>query len=289
MTGSQVVGTNDVNLKAGNDIKIDAAEESYYRKEQTIKKKSGLMSSGGIGFTIGKEKESLKQTDTEQAYVGSLVGSTDGSVNIQAGKDIAIKGSDVIAKRDIKLQGENVNIEALDAKTTYKEEYKYEKSGLTVALTGTAADMYEAAQAVKHAKHQDNDKILALQSIKSALSAIEAIEDLQLKNQQGQSQASIGISAMVGTQRTEREVNQEQHNVISSGVSAGRNINIIASGDKNQQGGDITLKGSEVKAGNDINLTANHDVNVIGAVNTQHSDRDEKSYGGGVGIRYSRN
>ena len=32
-------------------------------------------------------------------------------------------------------------------------------------------------------------------------------------------------------------------------------------------------------------MTANRDVNVIGAVNTQHSDRDEKSYGGGVGIQ----
>ncbi|MCX8611869.1 hemagglutinin repeat-containing protein, partial [Gilliamella sp. B3766] len=108
---------------------------------------------------------------------------------------------------------------------------------------------------------------------------------MQLQNQQGQKQASIGVSVMVGTQRTEREVNQEQHNVISSGVSAGQNIHITATGDANAQGGDITLKGSEVKAGNDINLTANRDVNVIGAVNTQHSDRDEKSYGGGVGIQ----
>ena len=109
-----------------------------------------------------------------------------------------------------------VAIEALDAKTTYNEQYTYEKSGLTIALTGTAADMYEAAKAVERAKEKGNDKLLALQSIKSALTALEAIEDLQLQNQQGQKQASIGVSVMVGTQRTEREVNQEQHNVISS-------------------------------------------------------------------------
>ncbi|MWP28784.1 two-partner secretion domain-containing protein, partial [Gilliamella sp. Pra-s54] len=285
VTGSEVIGTHNVSLGAGKDITIDAAEESYYHMQKTVTKKSGLMGSGGIGFTVGKEKENLKQTDTEQAFVGSVVGSTNGNVTLQAGKDLNIKGSDVIAQRDIRMQGENVNIEALDAKTTYKEEYSYEKSGLTVALTGTAADMYEAAKAVERAKKKGNDKLLALQSIKSALTAIEALEDSQLKNQQGQSQASIGVSAMVGTQRTEREVNQEQHSVISSGVSAGRNIDIIATGDANKQGGDITLKGSEVKAGNDINLTANRDLNVIGAVNTQHSDSDEKSYGGGVGIQ----
>ncbi|OCG74450.1 hypothetical protein A9G42_10000, partial [Gilliamella sp. Nev6-6] len=285
VTGSEVIGSNNVALNAGKDIAIDAAEESYYHMQKAVTKKSGLMGSGGIGFTVGKEKENLKQTDNEQAFLGSVVGSTDGSVNIRAGKDVNIKGSEVIAQRDIKLQGENVNIEALDAKTTYKEEYSYEKSGLTVALTGTAADMYEAAKAVERAKKQGNDKLLALQSIKSALTAVEALEDSQLKNQQGQSQASIGVSAMVGTQRTEREVNQAQHNVISSSISAGRDIDIIATGDANQQGGDITLKGSEINAGNNINITANRDLNVIGAVNTQHSDRDEKSYGGGVGIQ----
>ncbi|MCX8621569.1 beta strand repeat-containing protein, partial [Gilliamella sp. B3892] len=35
VTGSQVVGTHDVNLKASNNIDIDAAEESYYRKQET--------------------------------------------------------------------------------------------------------------------------------------------------------------------------------------------------------------------------------------------------------------
>ncbi|MCX8728650.1 hemagglutinin repeat-containing protein [Gilliamella sp. B2838] len=286
VTGSQVVGTHDVNLYADKDITINAAEESYYKQEQTIKKKSGLMSGGGIGVTVGKEKESLKQTDTEQAYVGSVVGSTDGSVNIHAGKNINVEGSDIIAQKDANLIAQNIDINSLDAKTTYKEEYSYEKSGLTVALTGTAADMYEAAKAVERAKEKGNDRLLALQSIKSGLSAVGAVEDLQLKNQEGQSQASIGVSAMFGTQRTEREVNQEQHSVISSGVSAGRNINIIATGDEQHQGGDISIKGSDIKAGNDINLTANRDLNVIGAVNTQHSDSDEKSYGGGVGIQF---
>ncbi|MCX8590652.1 hemagglutinin repeat-containing protein, partial [Gilliamella sp. B3825] len=286
VSGSQVVGTDDVNLQAGNNVNIDAAEESYYKYQQTINKKSGLMSSGGLGVTIGKTKEDLKQTDTEKAYVGSVVGSTQGNVNIQAGKDIKVRGSDIIAQQDVNLKAENVEIASLDAKTTYKEEYSYEKSGLTVALTGTVANIYEAAQALERAKHKDNDKIMALQSIKSGLTITEEIQNLQLKNDKGQSQASIGVSAMVGTQRTERVVNQEQHNVISSGVSAGKNINIIATGDANKNGGDITLKGSDIKAGNDINLTANRDLNVIGAVNTQHSDRDEKSYGAAVGIQF---
>ncbi|WP_392551379.1 hemagglutinin repeat-containing protein [Orbus wheelerorum] len=47
------------------------------------------------------------------------------------------------------------------------------------------------------------------------------------------------------------------------------------------------MKGSEVKTGQDISLDAGHDLTMLGAVNTQHSDKDEKSYGGGVGISFT--
>ncbi|WP_392553604.1 hemagglutinin repeat-containing protein [Orbus wheelerorum] len=64
-------------------------------------------------------------------------------------------------------------------------------------------------------------------------------------------------------------------------------MTIKAAVDTQGNGGDITVKGSEVRADQDISLEASHDVNVIGAVNTQHSDKDEKSYGGGVGISFT--
>ncbi|XKM14512.1 hemagglutinin repeat-containing protein [Orbaceae bacterium ac157xtp] len=292
VNGSQVVGDKDVTLQAGNNVAIEASEESYYQFHQTTTKKSGLMSGGGLGVTVGKMKEDLKQTDTEKGYVGSVVGSTEGNVTIQSGKDLNIAGSDVIAKQNIKLTGENVKIESNDSQVNYKEEYTYEKSGLTLAVTGTAATMYDTAQTIKHAKEKGNDKLLALQSIKGSLTAIEAIQDLELQNSKGETQASIGVSIMAGSQKTEREVNQEQHNVMGSSVSAGNNITITATGTPDatnpsaaKTGGDITVIGSEVKAGKDIQLNANQDINVIGAVNTQHSDKDEKSTGSAVGIQ----
>ncbi|RKS87571.1 filamentous hemagglutinin [Orbus hercynius] len=285
VTGSQIVGTNDVSMAAGNDITVKAAQESYYQKENTTTKTSGLMSSGGLGFSIGSEKESTTTTDTQQGYVGSTVGSTEGNVSIQSGKDLSVKGSDIIAKQDINLKGDNVTIAADDSKVTYKEEYKYEKTGLTIAITGTAADVYDAKKAIDNAKHKDNDSLLALQSIKSGLTLANAGLDLYAKDKDlSSSEASIGVSATFGTQKTERVENQEQHNVVGSGVSAGQNVTITATGNEQKTAGDITVIGSEVRAGNDITLDANRDINVIGAVNTQHSDKDEKRYGGGIGI-----
>ncbi|KAF6655154.1 hypothetical protein HFD92_21600, partial [Pantoea sp. EKM101V] len=50
-----VVADRDVNLRAGRDVEIGAATEteSHYQLEE--KKKSGLLGSGGIGFTVGKQ------------------------------------------------------------------------------------------------------------------------------------------------------------------------------------------------------------------------------------------
>ena len=55
--GSNVVVDNDVSVKAGGNLNIGSAAqigESEYIKSV---KKSGLLSGGGLGFTIGKEKK----------------------------------------------------------------------------------------------------------------------------------------------------------------------------------------------------------------------------------------
>ncbi|WP_176701081.1 hemagglutinin repeat-containing protein, partial [Gilliamella sp. Bif1-4] len=259
VTGSEVVGTYNVSLGAGKDITIDAAEESYYRKHETKTKKSGLMGSGGIGFTAGKESESLKQTNTEQAFVGSVVGSTKGSVNI----------------------------EALDAKTTYQEEYERKKSGLTISITGTASDIYNANQTREQAKKQTNEKTKALMNIKAGLQAGNAALEGGANLQNGTPQASIGINVSLGSEKTKRTVNQEQHTVVSSGVSAGHNLSIIATGNGQKERGDINIIGSQVSAGHDAMLKANHDVNIIGQENTIKTDSKEKSSSGSVGVGYN--
>jgi len=52
VTGSAVAADQDVNLRAGRDVEIGAATEtdSHYQLQEN--KKSGLLSSGGIGFTV---------------------------------------------------------------------------------------------------------------------------------------------------------------------------------------------------------------------------------------------
>ncbi len=280
--GSQVAASDELNLYAGGALTIESVEESHYSYNQKVTKKSGIMSNGGIGATIGVMKEDNKQTNTEKSHLGSMVGSVNGNVNIKSDKDITIKGSDVVAGKDITMTGENIHIESQNNETRYHEHYKMQKTGLTLALSGTVNDIYNAAKTIKHAKDNSNGRIRDLESAKAAMTGVNALQDNQLENIQGEREAAVGVNIMGGSQKAHREINHVQHTVQSSTITGG-NITLTATGNKDNTAGDITLKGSTIKATNDINLQANRDINATAAVNIQYSDRNEKNYGSSVG------
>ena len=65
MTGSQVIGTHDVAISSGKDTSISSAQE-YERHDYAKQvKKSGLLSGGGLGFTIGTEKRKDQYSDAD--------------------------------------------------------------------------------------------------------------------------------------------------------------------------------------------------------------------------------
>ncbi|EEQ00839.1 hemagglutinin/adhesin repeat protein, partial [Yersinia rohdei ATCC 43380] len=51
--GSNVVADNDINLRAQENIIIGTAQQSESESHLFEQKKSGLMSTGGIGVTVG--------------------------------------------------------------------------------------------------------------------------------------------------------------------------------------------------------------------------------------------
>jgi len=50
-----VAADRDVSLRAGRNVEIGAATETDSHYQLKEKKKSGLLGSGGIGFTIGRQ------------------------------------------------------------------------------------------------------------------------------------------------------------------------------------------------------------------------------------------
>jgi len=85
--GSNIAGTQDVNLLAGRDLNISSATERYREKHFKEEKKSGFMSSGGIGFSYGQQRVKSTQMTEGLSHKSSTLGSVDGKLTLDAGNE----------------------------------------------------------------------------------------------------------------------------------------------------------------------------------------------------------
>ncbi|EEY1957886.1 hypothetical protein E9W46_005011, partial [Escherichia coli] len=289
VTGSSVAGDNRVSLAAGNNLNIVTLTESNRETHLKQEKKSGLMSSGGVGFSVGSQSLKVTDTATDTTQKGSTVGSVHGDVSLQAGNRLTVNSSDLIAGRDMALSGKEVSITAATDQHVQTHTVEQKTSGLTLALSGTAGSaLNTTVETVQAAKSAGNSRLEALQGVKAALSGAQAVQAGRLADAQGADAGNnntVGISLSYGSQSSKSEQQSEQTVAKGSTLTAGNNLSIQATG-SGVKGvdGDLTIQGSQIKAGNNILLQANRDVNLVSAENTSKLEGKNTSSGGSVGV-----
>ncbi|WP_235846309.1 hemagglutinin repeat-containing protein [Morganella psychrotolerans] len=297
--GSQVIADNDLTATAGKNITVTTTDESREETHLREEKKSGLLSSGGIGFTIGKQ--SLKQTtdSDSQLHKGSTLGSTDGSVSLTAGENLTVHGSDVVAKKDISLTGQSVAVTAAENTRTELTKTEQKQSGLTLSLSGTVGSaMNTAVQAAQDSKDTDDDRLKALKGTQAVLSGYQGKQSWDMSNAASDKADAvngaggnaekpddvIGIQISYGSQSSKSETRTDRTDAQGGQLGAGRDIRITATGDKTQDKGDILIQGSDVKAGRDVVLDATRDIILTSAEEMQKTDGKNSSKGGNLGV-----
>lgn len=284
---SDVVADRDVSLAAGNHVDVLAAinTDTSWRFKET--KKSGLMGTGGIGFTIGSSKTThdRREAGTTQSQSASTIGSTAGNVSITAGKQAHISGSDVIANRDISITGDSVVVDPGHDRRTVDEKFEQKKSGLTVALSGTVGSaINNAVTSAQETKESSDSRLKALQATKTALSGVQAGQAATMASATGDPNA-MGVSLSLTTQKSESQQHSESDTVSGSTLNAGNNLSVVATGkNRGDNRGDIVIAGSQLKAGGNTSLDAANDILLSGAANTQKTTGRNSSSGGGVGV-----
>jgi filamentous hemagglutinin len=293
--GSSIAGTNDVSLEAANDINILAATNSYSQSNYSHTSTSGLLFNGGPSITLGKREQTNRfdASDTVQSQNRSLVGSTSGNLNLKAGGNALVSGSDIIAANNIDLSAQNVTINSgLDQNTTTQSQDN-KQSGLTVAVTSNVTDAVQTVQQMKRASEHSKDKrIKALGATSAALNVANVVS----------SGPNIGVSATLGSGQSHSESTQQTTLSSGSTLNAGGNINIraIRSNSLAPKGGEgwgegvnategnITIQGSDIQAGNNVTLNAENKINLLAAQNTasQTSHNTSSSSGAGVGATF---
>ncbi len=107
VTGSAVAASQDVSLRAGRDVEIGAATETDSHYQLKEKKKSGLMSSGGIGFTVGKQstRHEIDEKGTTQSQSVSASYGSQSSKSETRTESSQSKGSTLTVGRNLTVTG----------------------------------------------------------------------------------------------------------------------------------------------------------------------------------------
>uniref|UniRef100_UPI0025AEE8AF hemagglutinin repeat-containing protein n=2 Tax=Photorhabdus laumondii TaxID=2218628 RepID=UPI0025AEE8AF len=291
MLGSAVAGDQKVAVIAGNDINVMSSAEQQTHYSMTQKKKSGLFSSGGIGFTIGKAKQKSTTDIDSNLSKGSTVGSSQGSVTFSAGKQLNIHGSDVVAGRDTQLSGQNIHITSAENSHTAITKTEQKQSGLTVALSGTAGGaLNSAVQTVQAARSESDSRIKALQGTKAALSGVQAVQAARLADAKGGGDKAnnnlVGVNLSYGSQSSRSELKQHQTTQQGSSLMTGDNLTLTASGTPDQNG-DIRIQGGQLQAGKDLQLNASRDIQLSSSQNTEQTTGKNSSRGSSLGVGFT--
>ena len=276
ITGSNVVADNDVSVKTGGNLNIGSAEQTSESEYIKSVKKSGLLSGGGLGFTIGKEKQKDQYANQNVEQVGSTVGSVKGNVNLDADKAANVKGSSVVAGKDINIIGENVSIENSNSVYNAQEKHEFKRTGLSVSVGGNYVDVANnVVNSVKYAADVEDKRLGALVAVKGYKGADKAIKNIK-GNGGGKVNENLSINVSVGTTKSKSESNSTTTVANASEVKAGGDVNVTSTKK------DINITGSNVE-GKDVTLNAKENLNITASETTNKLEQNSKSSSASVG------
>lgn len=172
VTGSNILGTNDVSVSAGNNVRTDSGEETQRDNVYQYSKKSGLMGAG-IGFTIGSKKVTDTLDENSKTNVNTLIGSANGRISIDANNKAHLTSTDLIGKDDIEVSASDITLDGKHDTIASKQVHEEKQSGLTVSLGGSIASALTTASGLQRKANSRNDKRLG------TLESLEAGKELK--------------------------------------------------------------------------------------------------------------
>ena len=272
ITGSAVASSKDTILLAGRNFKADSAEERSGSTYRESVKKRGLLSGGGLGFTMGSEKRKDRSDSEAVEQVGSTIGSVEGSVRIGAGKDADIEASRVSAGKDLAVSGKIVTITSKDNEYTNKEEHEYKRSGLSVSLGGSfVSGVNSVIQPLQKSGDVQDGRLKNLYMADAGMNGRTAIRNF---DNAGKIKAGlavdVGFSSVSSTSKASSYETQAQ----SSTLTAKEKADI-------RSRENLSIHGSTIQ-GKDVDLEAGKDILMTAAENRSEMDIHEKTKNGGI-------
>ena len=303
---AQIIGEHTVDVTAGGKVELGADKAitdgtSVYRH-----KKSGLLGSTGIGFTIGKEKHNIDEANHEESTVRNTIASTKGTVTVKANDTVRLTSADIVAKEGAVLEGSAVTLDGNVDHNHMTHDERYKKTGLTVSLGGAIANtLTNATRTIKQAGSRDDKRLAALelnearQQLQDGYAAVDkavkgvklrdndgkVLKDTKNHSRRGQKNIDDAVNLSVSIGSTSRKQGQVvDTNTYHGGTLVSDSEVQIKARDAQQSG--IGLTGETVQAKNLV-LDSASDINLAAGKNTVDVKNTYKSNGWSVGAGIS--
>ena len=291
--GSNVVAESGLTV-AGKNIDIKEAENRVYSEDFSMTKKSGLLG-GGIGFTIGKQKQTLENDQTRLYASGSQVGSLNNNTTMVAENAYTQTASIVSAiKGDVNILAKKADIKAADDKYETNMKQTFEQKGLTIAITSPIISAIQAVQgAIESTKQVGDSKHDRVNTMAAANAGFEAYRAYQsgkkavtdvkdFMNGEGNVDSLIGVQITYGQQKSESHTHTEGKTAAKSQVNSGGKVNIVATGAGKDS--NINIEGSDISGKQGTTLMADNQVNIKAAEQNHQERSTNKSSGFNAGV-----
>ena len=303
---AQIMGEKTVSVTAGGKVELGADKaitdgSSVYRH-----KKSGLLGSTGIGFTIGKEKHNIDEANHEESTVRNTIASTKGTVTVKANDIVHLTSADIVAKKGAVLDGSAVTLDGNVDHNHMTRDERYKKTGLTVSLGGAVANtLTNATRTIKQAGGRDDKRLAALelnearQQLQDGYEAVDTalhgakirdavtgkVEKVDGKAKRGAKNIDDAINLSVSIGSTSRKQGQVVDTNTYQGGTLVSDGNVHIKARDAQQSG-IGLTGETVQA-KKLVLDSASDINLEAGKNTIDVKNTYKSSGWSVGAGIS--
>jgi len=233
--GSSVNAGRNLLLDAGRDVNVAAAQNQQGSAAWARERRTGIgLDSDRNGFTafVGNDVQIEKGLNTRQtAAASSLEAGND--LDVRAGRDANLSGSDFSAGRDINVLAErDINLDAATERSFQEQQELHQRNGLTVNVSHNFGNTVDA---IKGVGQGDN----LISQVSGVLKAADAVTQFV---------SGPTTANHLGTTRQQTTTTDGVLGNRPTTMDAGRDVNL-------QAGNDINAKGSQIQAERDITMS----------------------------------
>jgi len=286
VSGSEVIADKKAALIAKRNLAIEAVQNTRSENSFRGTEKSGLMGSGGFGFTVGSRSQSTDTRVNSTSAARSTVGSIGGDTTLIAGNQYTQIGSNVVAPDgDVTIAAKSIAVREARETSLTETEQKQKSGGLTIALTAPVVSAVQSIGSTAKAMTQTGSgRMQALGAASIAADAKGAADAMGGASMVNPVQ-SMGVNLSISLGGSQNKSNRTETSDTAAGSRVeGKSVRLLALG--GGEDSNILLQGSDIVARDTAALAADNRIDVVAAQNTSDQHSTNEGSGGSVGVSF---